>query len=135
MYLVDTSVWIDFIRGKATTATKQLLDIFNAGQTVGISPVIFQEVLQGAESEQRFNQFKDYFMGLPFYYPKNAAASYAEAAHIYFMCRRNGLTIRSTIDCLIAQTAIEHQLILLHNDMDFKHIAKIIPALKLSLAH
>ena len=57
--------------------------------------------------------------------------SHREAAHIYFSCRRKGITIRSTIDCLIAQISIEHDLILLHNDKDFTHMAAVIPQLKL----
>lgn len=123
MYLVDTSVWIDFIRGKPTSAVNSLCSIFEHGQTVGICPVIYQEILQGSDSEQRFDQFKRYFSKLPFFYPKQALESYGQAASIYFRCRRKGITVRSTIDCLIAQTAIEHGLVLLHSDLDFERIA------------
>ncbi|HEY3276329.1 MAG TPA: PIN domain-containing protein [Syntrophorhabdaceae bacterium] len=42
-------------------------------------------------------------------------------------CRKKGITIRSTIDCLIAQTVLEHNLILLHSDDDFNAISKVIP--------
>jgi predicted nucleic acid-binding protein len=42
-------------------------------------------------------------------------------------CRKKGITIRSTIDCLIAQTALENDLILLHEDYDFDLMAKVIP--------
>ncbi len=45
---------------------------------------------------------------------------------IYFLCRKKGLTIGSAIDCLIAQTAIENNLFLLHNDTDFDRIAKVV---------
>jgi predicted nucleic acid-binding protein len=61
-----------------------------------------------------------------FYHPKDQRVSFAEAARIYFNCRRKGVTIRSTIDCIIAQTAIEYDLLLLHNDRDFDAIAKIV---------
>jgi hypothetical protein len=53
--------------------------------------------------------------------------SFAEAAKIYLGCRKQGITIRSTIDCLIAQTALENDLFLLHDDKDFDAIAKIVP--------
>jgi hypothetical protein len=53
--------------------------------------------------------------------------SFAQAAKIYFQCRRKGITVRSTIDCLIAQTAIEHNLLLLHDDRDYEGIASVIP--------
>jgi hypothetical protein len=51
MYLVDTSVWIDFIRGKPGMAVEQLRTILKTEQTAGISPVIYQEILQGSESD------------------------------------------------------------------------------------
>jgi predicted nucleic acid-binding protein len=46
-------------------------------------------------------------------------------------CRRKGMTIRSTIDCLIAQIAIEHDLELLHSDRDFENMVSVIPELKI----
>jgi predicted nucleic acid-binding protein len=52
--------------------------------------------------------------------------SFARAARIYFDCKKKGITIRSTIDCLIAQTALEHDLFLLHNDTDFDAMASVI---------
>lgn len=131
MHLVDISVWIDFIRGKPTPAVSKLRYLLEIKDDVVITPMIYQEVLQGSESEQRFKLFKNYLNELPFYHPKHVIDSYSQAAHIYFTCRRKGITIRSTIDCLIAQVAIEHELILLHNDRDFEQIAKIFPALKL----
>lgn len=131
MYLIDTSVWIDFIRGKPSPAVGQLRAILTTEQTAGICPVIYQEILQGSESEQCFKQFRDYFMELNFYHSKDLTGSYAQAAYLYFSCRRKGITIRSTIDCLIAQTAIEHDLILLHSDKDFLRIAEVVPTLKL----
>ena len=134
MYLVDTSVWIDFFRGKQTSAVEQLRCILQSEQTVGINSLIYQEILQGSESEQRFNQFRDYFKELTFYQPKDITESYAQAAYLYFSCRRKGLTIRSTIDCLIAQTAIDNDLILLHSDKDFERIATVANTLKLYLA-
>jgi predicted nucleic acid-binding protein len=57
-------------------------------------------------------------------------ASYESAARLYFLCRKKGITIRSTIDFLIAQTAIENNLVLMHNDEDFNTMAKVIKELK-----
>jgi predicted nucleic acid-binding protein len=56
-------------------------------------------------------------------------APFASAARIYSRCRKAGFTIRSTIDCLIAQIAIEQELPLLHSDRDFDQIAAIVPEL------
>jgi predicted nucleic acid-binding protein len=131
MHLVDTSVWIDFIRAKPTPAVNQLRFLLETNSVVTISSVIYQEVLQGSESEQRFELFKNYLNTLPFCHPKHPIDSYAQAAAIYFTCRRKGITIRSTLDCLIAQLAIEQEAYLLHSDKDFQQIANIFPALKL----
>lgn len=57
--------------------------------------------------------------------------SYEQAVLMNFNCRRSGITIRSTIDLLIAWTAIEHDAYLLHNDKDFVNLAKVVPELKL----
>jgi predicted nucleic acid-binding protein len=91
----------------------------------------YQEVIQGALNENDFASLSDYLVEQTFFYPKHHLETYSQAARIYFACRRKGLTIRSTIDCLIAQTAIEHDLVLLHNDKDFEHIANVFPELKL----
>lgn len=56
--------------------------------------------------------------------------SHAKAAKIYLNCRQQGVTVGSSIDCLIAQTAIEHNLVLLHHDNDYKNMARIIPDLQ-----
>ena len=57
---------------------------------------------------------------------KDAIESYASAARIYTNCRKKGTTVRSTIECLIAVTAPEHDLLLLHNDSDFDAIARVV---------
>ena len=64
--------------------------------------------------------------GQQLFHPKDPVESYAQAARIYFACCRKGITVRSTIDCLIAQIALEHDLFLLHNDSDFIAMATVI---------
>ena len=88
------------------------------------------EILQGAKSQNAFDRLRRYFSGQRFYRLKNADESHAVAAQMYFDCRRHGITVRSTIDCLIAQCAIEHELMLFHNDRDFKRIAGVITMLE-----
>jgi len=55
-----------------------------------------------------------------------------EAARIYGACRAAGVTIRSSVDCLIARIAIEHDLALLHDDRDFEDIARVVSELRLA---
>ena len=131
MYLVDTSVWVDYLRGKATPHVRALKELLGGDQIVGVSPIILQEVLQGADSDQRFEKWLKYFTGLCCYAPRDLVASHIEAARLYQSCRRTGKTPRSSNDCLIARIAIEHGLMLLHDDRDFDAIADTVPDLKL----
>ena len=93
----------------------------------GISPLIYLEVLQGTRTEKDHATVKSYLETHRFFGLSDEKESYAAAARIYFDCRKKGLTISSTIDCLIAQTAIEHDLFLLHHDADFERIRKVAP--------
>lgn len=131
MILVDTSVWIDYLRGRSTTAVDTLEDVLDQRTPFGISAAIYQEILQGAESESDFERLRQHFGTQRFYHPLDPVESHAEAARIYARCRRAGVTVRSTLDCLIAQVAIEHQLHLLHDDRDYVAIARVVPELKL----
>ena len=74
----------------------------------------------------------EYLGSQPFYHPRDPVESYREAALIYFRCRRAGVTVRSAIDCLIARIAIEHEVIVLHDDRDFENMAGVIPELILA---
>ena len=127
MILADTSVLIDFLQGRKTESGQRLKTVLQQGIPFGINSFIYQEVLQGAKSEKEYRLLKKYLETQLFYHPKDAVESFAKAARIYFDCRRKGVTIRSTIDCIIAQTAIEHDLFLLHNDSDYDAMARVIP--------
>ena len=131
MYLVDTSVWIGYMRDEETEATDRLAEIGERGHLFGITGVIHQEGLQGAASQPKFDYLAEFMGSQTFYNPEDPIESYKEAALIYFRCRRAGVTIRSAIDCLIARVAIEHELILLHDDRDFENMAAVIPELTL----
>jgi hypothetical protein len=127
MILADTSVLIDFLEGRKTESGQRLKTVLQQGIPFGINPFIYQEVLQGAKSEKEYRLLKKYLETQRFCHPKDPVESFAKAAKIYFDCRRKGVTIRSTIDCIIAQTAIEHDLFLLHNDSDYDAMASVIP--------
>lgn len=131
MYLVDTSVWVDYLRGKKTPRVRALKELLAGEEIVGVAPIILQEILQGADSDQRFEKWKKYFSGLCCYAPTDPVESHIEAARLYQACRRAGKTPRSSNDCLIARIAIEHKLILLQDDKDFAAIAAVTPALRL----
>lgn len=126
MILVDTSVLIDYFKGIQNHATNKLQFIFDSGIPFGINSLIYQELLQGTKTEKEFNELKAYLETQVFYDLKDKKSSFAKAAEIYFKCRKKGLQVGSTIDCLVAQTAIENDLLLLHNDEDFEKISNVV---------
>lgn len=132
MYLVDTSAWLDYLQGRDTGASELLAEVLDRGIPFGITGSIYQELLQGAASEKDFAKLVEYLGTQRFYHPEDPVDSYRQAALLYSRCRRAGITIRSTIDCLIARQAIEGNLFLLHNDRDFVNMARVIPELKLA---
>ncbi len=131
MFLVDTSVWIDYFREKNNSSVQYLVTLLDEEAPFGITGIIYQELLQGAASKSDFDYLSEYLGTQRFYHLHDDVQSYQNAAKLYFDCRRKGITIRSTIDCLIAQITIENNLILLHNDEDFKRISMVSPDLKL----
>lgn len=131
MYLVDTSIWVDYLRGNATPRVRVLKVLLAGDQIVGVAPIVLQEVLQGADTDERFEKWRKYFTGLCCYAPRDPVATHVEAARMYQSCRRAGKTPRSSNDCLIARIAVEHALLLLHDDRDFEAIAAVTPALRL----
>lgn len=130
MYLVDTSVWIDYLNDRDGKHVESLDRLLGQPGLAGITGVVFQEILQGARTDAAYRKLHTYFRDQRFYHPKDPVNSYSEAARIYFRCRKRGITIRFTIDCLIAQIAIEHNLVLFHNDQDFVHIASVVDGLQ-----
>ena len=126
MVLVDTSVLIDYLKGNDNPAVHKFQSILDGGIPYGINSFIYQELLQGIKTEKGFYELKEYLDTQRFYGLKHPKSSFAEAALIYFKCRKKGLTVSSTIDFIIAQTAVENNLLLLHNDSDFEMIATVV---------
>jgi predicted nucleic acid-binding protein len=126
MVLVDTSVLIDYLVGNENKKTEKFSEILSLNIPYGINFYIYQELLQGAKTEKDFNLLKKYLESQRFFYIKNGKDSYAKAAKIYFDCKKKGLNISSTIDCIIVQICIENNLYLLHNDKDFEMMSQVV---------
>ena len=105
MILVDTSVLIDFFKGVKNPTKLSLKSILEQDIPFGITSLIYQEVLQGAKSEKEYADLKKYLISQRFFHPQDPIDTFAKAAGIYFRCRKKGITVRSTVDCLIAQIA------------------------------
>ena len=129
--LVDSSVWIDFLRATDTSETRLLLESMRRGDPVWTAPPILQELLQGAESPQRFTKWDRILGELPMVNEPDMRALTRQAAQLYAACRWKGITPSSANDCLIATYAIRSELPLLHSDRDFAAIAGIDKRLKL----
>ncbi len=130
MYLVDTSVWVDYIKGTDTPVVEFLDTLLLTPMSVGITDLIYMEILQGARSEAGFRKLQRYFSTQQFYRFEEPQMSHEAAALIFFQSRRQGVTVRSAIDCLIAQCALENELILLHHDKDFVRLERVVPELR-----
>lgn len=131
MILVDTSAWIGLLRNSDRPAVRVLRRVLDSETTVALTPLILQEILQGASSDAHFATLQRYFSDLPLLASNDPVATHSVAAHIYCRCRWAGVTPRSSNDYLIAQQAIEHEAVLLHDDRDFEAIARLEPRLQL----
>lgn len=127
MILVDSSVLIDYLRGAENDGVTSFEDILTRGLPFGLNHLIYTEVLQGARTEKDYRRLKKYLDSQTFYGFKNGRESYAEAARMYCGLRQRGITAAGTVDCLIARTAIENDLFLLHHDAEFDRICRHYP--------
>ncbi len=122
MIVVDTSVWIDLFRGKGSPQVRALEDALVAGEDLCICGVILTEVLQGIRDDADYRKTLSRFEALLFL--PMSRHTFIEAAELYRRLRRQGITIRNAVDCMIAAVAMEHDVPLLHQDRDFHPIAK-----------
>jgi hypothetical protein len=128
--LVDSTVWIDLLRKRETMPVARLRKLLELGEAAA-SPVIAQEVLQGATNPQAFSKLRRYFTGIPLLGANRMVELHVAAAELYTRARWRAITPRSPHDCLIAVTAVEEDVPLLHDDRDFEHLATVEPRLKL----
>jgi len=123
MILVDTSVWIDFLAGSDTPHRRMLHRLIEEEKEICITEIILTEILQGIKDDTAYGTTKSYLLEFPIIRLKGKE-TYISAADIYRKCRKQGKTIRKTIDCIIAAIAQENNLTILHNDGDFETIKK-----------
>ncbi|MDA8139123.1 MAG: PIN domain nuclease [Desulfobacteraceae bacterium] len=120
MVLVDTTVWIDFFSAKLKPHVKTLEKLIADREDICLCGVILTEILQGIRDDSEFQHTKELLANLIFLPMRYSV--YLRSAEIYRNLRRKGVTIRKSVDCMIAAVAIEHDIFLLHNDKDFHPI-------------
>lgn len=121
MRLVDTSAWIELLRRPQRLS---LDDLRGSSDIVTCLPVI-QEVLQGIGDERAFVNIRESMLSWPRVDDPLALAVVDRAIEIYRQARRLGLTVRSAVDCLVAASALAHDLTVVHCDRDYGAIARV----------
>lgn len=120
MILVDTSAWIEFLRGTGSPTCDEVERLLAAD--LATCDAVRMEVLAGARDERHLANLRGLLM--------RAAdlsvepVDYETGASLYRTCRRNGGTVRKLIDCLIAAVAIRHRVPILHADGDYTTLAR-----------
>lgn len=121
MLLVDTSAWIEVFRRPSTLTAESLGDVDEFATCL---PVV-QEVLQGFRNEAAFRLAREAMMALPIVESPLSDSLVLEAVDLYRAARRAGITVRSSVDCLIAACALRHGLTVLHHDRDFEGLRAV----------
>ena len=125
MIAVDTSAVIDLLRNRPTALARNLELLIELGETIGFPAPVVQELLQGARDEGEWRVLSRFVASQEVLLPDGE--THRRAAKIYYDCRRAGLTVRSSVDCLVAQLALDRGGFLLADDRDYAAIAVVRP--------
>ncbi len=117
MILVDSSVWIDYLRGVETKQTDRLHSLLGV-EPVAVGDLILTEVLQGTTTERDFKEVMRLMAGLDMVQLGGVEVA-TQAARNFCALREKGIAVRKTIDCIIATRCIMDGVTLLHSDRDF----------------
>lgn len=124
--LVDTSVWIDYFNGYASPEAERLTRAIRDDEPIALPGIVWTEILSGLRTETdavRIQNLLDAFNTIE----DPIHQDYIKSARIYRICRSKGFTIRSTIDCVIAQLCLRDNLPLLNKGNDFRRIIQCFP--------
>ena len=124
MVIVDTTVWIDYLRGTVNAET-EWLDREMPIQRIGLTDMILCEVLQGIREAREFQQIRDQLLTYDIF-PTGGDENAIAAALNYRSLRQRGYTVRKTVDCWIATFCLLTGKQLLHRDHDFDPFEKVL---------
>lgn len=134
MILIDASAFIEFLNRTGSRADILIEQLIRDDDGIALADLTLTEILQGIKNDREFREVKASLLTFPILSLKSPESCVA-AAELHRKCRKKGLTIRSTIDLLIAQIALEHHATLLHNDRDFDAIAQMCDLKVLAAYH
>ncbi len=126
MIVVDTSVWIDVLNENATPQAERCVDLIESGEPVALTDAVLNEVLQGLRSEREAQLVERHLRAFPIL-RLAGIEDFVLSAELYRAARRAGITIRKTVDCLIAAPCVRTGAPLLHSDSDFDLLATCTP--------
>ncbi len=115
--LVDTSVWVDFFNGHPSPQAETLTRLIREDADLVTCGLIVSEVMQGLRQANSLLKIERHFRQMDWLSP-NEPDTYLEAADLFRRLRERGITIRSTIDCVIASLAAHHDAMILSKDRD-----------------
>ena len=124
--IVDTSVWIDFLNGQPSRQADLLAQAIAEGDTISLPGLVLTEILLGLKNDAQASRVESLLEAFD-WVESPSRHDHIEAARLYRQCRAKGITVRSTIDCLIAQLCIRDNLPLLAKDRDFTEMARVVP--------
>ncbi len=122
MIVVDTSVWIDVLNDTPTPQAERCVELIEGGEPVALTDVILTEILQGLRSDKEARLVEHHLRAFPML-RLEGLDDYVLAADLYRTARRGGITIRKTLDCMIAARCVRTGAPLLHADGDFDRLA------------
>lgn len=130
MDLIDTSVWVEFLRDTGSAACDEVERMYRErpADLATTEPVIM-ELLAGAGSDRAFEKLEKLTSGLPIL-AVDSRLDYRDAAIACRAARARGKTVRKLIDCLIAVVAVRTGAVLVHRDRDFDALAAVLPDLR-----
>lgn len=126
MIVVDTSVWIDVLNDVSSPQAERCVALIEDGEPVALTDIVFTEILQGLRSEREVRLVERHLRSFPIL-RLDGLEDFALAAELYRSARRAGVTIRKTLDCLIAAPCVRTGAPLLHADADFDRLAGCTP--------
>lgn len=126
MILVDTSAWVEYLRGTGSRVHRKVRELLETEQPLASTEVVVMEVLAGARDDLHLERLRRLLFRCEFL-PLAGLSDYEDAAALYRQCRRAGTTLRSLTDCLIAVVAMRANAELIHADRDFETIARHAP--------
>ena len=124
--IVDTSVWIDFLNGHPSRQAELLAQAIAEGDAIHLPGLVLTEILLGLKNDAQARRVESLLDAFD-WVEGPTRQDHVEAAGLYRQCRAKGITVRSTIDCLIAQLCIRDNLPLLAKDRDFTEMARVVP--------